>query len=448
MGDFKINYIKQPIDDTTNSARLIKAETKIKEIFWLDNLSMNVCIAMILNKNIEEMRTQNPHRLLYGKYLGGFAFEGFMSLPPLCILQVVFDGRPNNAVYYNKTLYDPRLGILGVDEYIRKDLQILSYIQIFIPEAYNNTDWKPIIPNEILKELKGNSSLENIWNRLSVMEQSKILNYIYPFSKPSSLDENRMLSMPLKPKQAESIISYINSLDCPESGKSCWDELNDFETVEAVEILKKCGLTEGMTALDLGCGHGHYTFAAGIAVGESGKVFAVDMDKKVLTHVEARSVSLNLKNIICVKANEKGLSEQTESFDFVILYDVLHGVFNYTKADWGKTTEIEFVSDVVSLLKVGGILSLALYSEIEHKKVPFRTKDNEESFRTVPIPHEEAIQPYIALLQSNGLKLERIIENGGVHFDDFHSPHHWRKYGEVRIGTLERRSIYNFIKKY
>lgn len=54
--------------------------------------------------------------------------------------------------------------------------------------------------------------------------------------------------------------------------------------------------------------------------------------------------------------------------------------------------------------------------------------------------------PYIRLLESCGFKLSNFYENGGVHFDNFHSPYHWRKYGEVRINSLERRNIYNFIK--
>ena len=162
--------------------------------------------------------------------------------------------------------------------------------------------------------------------------------------------------------------------------------------------------------------------------------------------MENRAAEFNLKNIICKKTNEKGLLEYKGCIDFIILYDVLHGIFNYTKANWGMTTQLDLINILASLLKSGGMLSLALYDEIERKKVPAKTKDGQDSFESVSIPHDEAIEPYINLVEASGLKLHRVIENGGVHFDDFHNPSKWRKYGEVKLSSLERRNIYIFIK--
>jgi hypothetical protein len=85
-----------------------------------------------------------------------------------------------------------------------------------------------------------------------------------------------------------------------------------------------------------------------------------------------------------------------------------------------------------------------LYSEIEHKRIPGETKAGK--FKTLPIPHEEAIQPYLDIMLSSGLTLHSIIENGGVHFDDYHNPAKWRRYGDIKVSSLERRNIYNFVK--
>ena len=204
-----------------------------------------------------------------------------------------------------------------------------------------------------------------------------------------------------------------------------------------------------MTVLDMGCGHGHYTFAASIVAGKTGGVIAADteIEGNVLKYVENRAAEYNLKNIVCLKTNEKVLGEYNGSIDFIILYDVLHGIFNYTKSDWGETTKLELIDSLVSLLKPGGILSLALYDEIEHKRVAVKTKDGKESFKSEPVPHDEAIKPYIELMGSSGLTLHSVIENGGVHFDDFHNPTKWRKYGEIKVNSLDRRNIYNFIKR-
>ena len=431
MKKYEIKYIAQPFDS-----------------FDIENANINICAAMVLNQNENEINLfGNFHRILYGKYLAGFAFEGYDLLPPLCILQTVCENINSNAAYYNGTIYDPKIGVFSISEYKKQHIKILSYVQIFIPEAYENTEWRPYIPAEIQTEFGKDKELETFFHNLPPMQQSKILNYIYPFSKPSSFKENRKLTKPVTPANIQKIIVHIKSfMDIPKTGKSTWEELREFETAKAVEILKKCGITEGMTVLDMGCGHGHYTFAASIATGTDGKVFAVDMDQKVLNYVETRANELNLKNITYLKTNEQGLSDYKESIDFIILYDVLHGLFNHTKADWGTTTKLEFIDILVSLLKNNGILSLALYDEIEHKKITVKTKDGKDFFKSAPIPHEEAIKPYIELMQASGLKLHSVIENGGAHFDDFHNPSKWRKYGEVKVSSLSRRNIYNFIK--
>ena len=428
---YKINYISIPFEST-----VFQPTDDGKKNFFDGNISLNICAAMILGKSEKDMETcRNFHRTFYGKYLGGFAFESYGTLPPLCILQTVegYENSTNNAVYYNGTVYDPKLGIFTVPEYEKQNLTVLNYVQMFIPEAYEGIDWKPFIPGEVQAEFDKDAVLGSFFHSLPSMEQSKILNYVHPFSKPSSFKEDRVSSKPLKPKQTQQIISHIKSLKSfPRTDKTAWEELKEFETVEAVEILKKCGITEGMTVLDFGCGHGHYTFAASIVAGESGKVVAVDaeIESKVLQYVENRAAEFYLKNIICLKANEKGLDEYKDSIDFIILYDVLHGIFNHTKSDWGITTQLDLIDSLASLLKSGGILSLALFSEIEYNK----------------LPHDEAVKPYIKLVEASGLKLHSVVENGGVHFDDFHSSHKWRKYGEVKVSSLERRNIYNFIK--
>ena len=440
---YKINYMSYPFESV-----VYRPTDDGKINFFDNNLSLKVCTAMILCKNENDVEKYGDfHRIFYGRYLAGFAYEGNKTLPPLCILHTIHENKAVNAVYYNGTVYDPKLGVFTFSEYEKKNIVILSYTQMFIQEAYEDTDWQPFIPVEIQAELKKDTELAVFFHSLPPLQQSKILNYIYPFSKPSSFKEIRKMIKPITSTKVQHIVSYIKSfMPIAASKIPTWEELQIFETDEAVKTLKRCGITEGMTVLDMGCGHGHYTFAASIATGAEGKVIAVDKDKYVLKHVESKATEYNLKKIFCLKTNEKGLSEYKENIDFSILYDVLHGLFNFSKADWGKTTKIEFVDNLVSLLKKDGILSLALYSEIECKRVPFITKTGKDSFKLVQVPHEEAIKPYIRLMEASGLELYKVIENGGVHFDDFHNPTKWRKFGEIKISSLERRNIYNFKK--
>lgn len=74
-----------------------------KTNFFDNNATLNLCASMILGTN----ETGDFHRLFYGRYLAGFAFEGYDLLPPLCILQTVYEDTVNNAVYFNGTIYDP-----------------------------------------------------------------------------------------------------------------------------------------------------------------------------------------------------------------------------------------------------------------------------------------------------------------------------------------------------
>ena len=50
------------------------------------------------------------------------------------------------------------------------------------------------------------------------------------------------------------------------------------------EAVLQLGLTEGIKIADLGCGTGHYAAAAAGAIGERGKVYAIDVRNDVLQH--------------------------------------------------------------------------------------------------------------------------------------------------------------------
>lgn len=52
------------------------------------------------------------------------------------------------------------------------------------------------------------------------------------------------------------------------------------------EVLQALGVMSGMTVADLGAGSGAYTLAAASLVGEKGKVFAVDVQKELLSRIQ------------------------------------------------------------------------------------------------------------------------------------------------------------------
>ena len=61
--------------------------------------------------------------------------------------------------------------------------------------------------------------------------------------------------------------------------------------------LESLGLREGMTFTDVGCGYGFFTIQAASIVGETGKVYAVDIDPASIDQLKREAADKGLKNI-------------------------------------------------------------------------------------------------------------------------------------------------------
>ncbi len=93
------------------------------------------------------------------------------------------------------------------------------------------------------------------------------------------------------------------------------------------KILRNAGLKSGDQVLDFGCGPGSFSLAAARIVGQSGKVYALDIHPLALQSVERKSTKDGLQNIETISSDgATGLPDQ--SVEFVILNDVLHEVDN------------------------------------------------------------------------------------------------------------------------
>ncbi|NIK79985.1 ubiquinone/menaquinone biosynthesis C-methylase UbiE [Paenibacillus castaneae] len=218
---------------------------------------------------------------------------------------------------------------------------------------------------------------------------------------------------------------------------SAYDEVCNWEKSEAVYTLQKCGLREGMVAMDLGCGLAHYTIPAALTVGRQGRVIAVDHDKKACKTAYQRIQDAGITNVEMLRANHIELEHIPESsIDFLMIYDMIHG-----------NARIEMYPVVKRLLKKGGILSFLAFDEIRYQKSLDGQLIKSNQGKNMRDTYDIALKKMHDEIISNGFALDSIVENGGVHFDHFHSPYHWKKYGEVRLETLERGNIYNFVKQ-
>ena len=105
----------------------------------------------------------------------------------------------------------------------------------------------------------------------------------------------------------------------------------------------------GMTALDLGCGMGYFSLGMARLVGESGKVFSVDLQPEMLRIVEKRARRKGLFNSIETVLTD-GTSLQLElPVDFALCFWMVHEVPDQTA----------LFRQIYSALKPGGHLFVA-----------------------------------------------------------------------------------------
>jgi ubiquinone/menaquinone biosynthesis C-methylase UbiE len=83
---------------------------------------------------------------------------------------------------------------------------------------------------------------------------------------------------------------------------------------------------EGMTALDIGCGMGHFTIGMAKLVGVNGRVIAVDLQQKMLDRVKRRAVRGGVDDRISLRLCNVGDIGVSEQADFVLTFWMAHEV--------------------------------------------------------------------------------------------------------------------------
>ncbi len=92
-------------------------------------------------------------------------------------------------------------------------------------------------------------------------------------------------------------------------------------------LLQEAGIMEGYTVLDFGCGPGCYILPLVKLVGDSGKVYALDINTMAIRSVQKRIDKYSLRNVSTIASGcETGLPGSC--VDVVLLYDVLHELEN------------------------------------------------------------------------------------------------------------------------
>ncbi len=126
------------------------------------------------------------------------------------------------------------------------------------------------------------------------------------------------------------------------------------------KIVSNVGLKPGMAMADIGAGTGLFTLPFAQAVGDSGKVYAVEIAKNFLTHIKERAVKASAKNVETVLCTPKSVELPEGSIDLAFICDVYHH-FEFPQAT---------LATLHKALKPGGQIVL-----IDFKRIPGVSSD-------------------------------------------------------------------------
>jgi len=120
------------------------------------------------------------------------------------------------------------------------------------------------------------------------------------------------------PQSAE---EYIKALEDPSRDE--WQKPD--------EVVESLGLKLGDEVADLGAGSGYFTIRLAREVGATGKVYAVDLDPKLLEYIEKRAKEEQLENIQTILADPDDPKLGSNSVDLIFICDVLHHINDRAK---------------------------------------------------------------------------------------------------------------------
>lgn len=143
-----------------------------------------------------------------------------------------------------------------------------------------------------------------------------------------------------------------------------WTERFETESREIFhqrkQILSAVGLKPGMHVADIGAGTGLFTLPFAEAVGPQGKVYAVEIARNFLSHIEARAKKAQLENVVTVLGTDRSVELPSGAIDLAFICDVYHH-FEFPQAS---------LASLHKALKPGGEIVV-----IDFKRIPGVSSD-------------------------------------------------------------------------
>lgn len=147
------------------------------------------------------------------------------------------------------------------------------------------------------------------------------------------------------------------------------------------KVMDVIGIVQGMTVAEIGAGRGRYVVQLAVRVGESGKVYAEDIDSAALRHLEQRCKRWGLKNIETILGDVTDPRLPEGELDLIFVISSYHHFDD----------PVELMRNARSALKSDGKLAIGEWLPRDEKDSGYNTPEEME-----------------AQMNAAGYKLERI----------------------------------------
>jgi predicted methyltransferase len=97
------------------------------------------------------------------------------------------------------------------------------------------------------------------------------------------------------------------------------------------EVMRALALRSGEVVADIGSGSGYFTVRLARAVGESGRVYAVDVSPDMIRYLNRRIHDAGLRNVVTVLSEPDDPLLADASVDCVLIVDTWHHIENHAK---------------------------------------------------------------------------------------------------------------------
>jgi SAM-dependent methyltransferase len=90
------------------------------------------------------------------------------------------------------------------------------------------------------------------------------------------------------------------------------------------EVMGAIGIRPGMVGAEIGAGHGRYVVQLAVRVGESGKIYAEDIDAAALRYLEGRCARWGLDNVETIVGDVTDPKLPEGELDFIFVISAYH----------------------------------------------------------------------------------------------------------------------------